>query len=59
MKQENTLGPPVNKGRRPREKDQPPPIHNQEGNILNMTMDIGRVLGHEAMITMFKTLIFH
>lgn len=41
MKQENTLGPPVNKGRRPREKDQPPPIHNQEGNILNMTMDLG------------------
>lgn len=21
----------------------PPPIHNQEGNILNMTMDLGKI----------------
>lgn len=43
MKQENTLGPPVTKGRGPNEKDQPPSIHNQEGNIhiLSMTMDLG------------------
>lgn len=43
MKQENTLGPPVTKRPGPREKDHPPPIHNQEGNILNMTMDLGEI----------------
>lgn len=59
MKQENTLGPPVTKGRGPKEKDQPPPIHNQEGNTyIEHDNGFGRVLGLQAMITMLKTQIF-